>query len=115
MTEEKNINILKLLLLMAFADKVFMEEEKDLITKISSELKISNDTINKLIDEIEKIKNITEECRKIAKEIQNQKDRDKTIKLLVELMATDKIIHKKELFATQIIAEEWGQLVTEEE
>ena len=37
------------------------------------------------------------------------------IKLLSELMAADKIIHKKEIFAIQIIAEEWGQLVTEDE
>ena len=64
---------------------------------------------------IEKTENITEQCRETAKKIQNQEDRDKTIKLLSELMATDKIIHKKELFAIQIIAEEWGQLVTEDE
>ena len=30
-------------------------------------------------------------------------------------MATDKIIHKKELFATQIIAEEWGKFLPKEE
>ena len=115
MTEEKNINILKLLLLMAFADKVFMEEEKDLITKISSELEVSKETMDKLVDEVEKTENVTEQCRTIARKIENQDERDKTIKLLVELMATDKIIHKKELFATQIIAEEWGKFLPKEE
>jgi len=110
-----NDEILKLLLLMAFADKVYMEEEKDLITKISTGLGISNEKMDKIIDEVEKTENITEQCRETAKKIQNQEDRDKTIKLLSELMAADKIIHKKELFAIQIIAEEWGQLVTEEE
>ena len=30
-------------------------------------------------------------------------------------MATDKIIHKKELFAIQIIAEEWGKFLPKEE
>ena len=107
--------ILKLLLLMAFADKVYMDEEKDLITKISTGLGISNEKMDKIIDEVEKTENITEQCRETAKKIQNREDRDKTIKLLSELMATDKIIHKKELFAIQIIAEEWGQLVTEDE
>ena len=100
---------------MAFADKVYMEEEKDLITKISTGLGISNEKMDKIIDEVEKTENITEQCRETAKKIQNQEDRDKTIKLLSELMAADKIIHKKELFAIQIIAEEWGQLVTEDE
>ena len=33
----------------------------------------------------------------------------------MELIAADKIIHKNELFAVQIIADEWGQLVTEDE
>ena len=100
---------------MAFADKVYMDEEKDLITKISNGLGISKEKMDKIIDEVEKTENITEQCRETAKKIQNREDRDKTIKLLSELMAADKIIHKKELFAIQIIAEEWGQLVTEEE
>ena len=107
--------ILKLLLLMAFADKIYMEEEKDLITKISTGLGISKEKMYKIVDEVEKTENITKQCRETAKKIESQEDRDKTIKLLSELMATDKIIHKKELFAIQIIAEEWGQLVTEEE
>ena len=106
--------ILKLLLLMAFADKVYMEEEKDLITKISNGLGISKEKMDKIVDEVEKTENITEQCREISKKIESQEDRDKTIKLLSELMAPDKIIHKKELFAIQIFAEEWGQLVTEE-
>ena len=107
--------ILKLLLLMAFADKVYMEEEKELIIKISTDLGISKEKKDKIIDEVEKTENITEQCRETAKKIESQVDRDKTIKLLSELMATDKIIHKKELFAIQIIAEEWGKFLPKEE
>ena len=44
---KNNENILKLLLLMAFADKVYMEEEKDLIIDISKELNISNIKLRK--------------------------------------------------------------------
>ena len=100
---------------MAFADKVYMDEEKELISKISSELEVSKETMDKLVDEVEKTENVTEQCRTIARKIENQDERDKTIKLLVELMATDKIIHKKELFAIQIIAEEWGKFLPKEE
>ena len=110
-----NDEILKLLLLMAFADKVYMEEEKDLITKISNGLGISKEKMDKIVDEVEKTENITEQCRITAQQIESQDDRNKTIKLLSELMATDKIIHKKELFAIQIIAEEWGKFLPKEE
>ena len=77
--------ILKLLLLMAFADKIYMEEEKDLITKISTGLGISKEKMYKIVDEVEKTENITEQCRETAKKIESQEDRDKTIKLLSEL------------------------------
>jgi len=115
MKNDTNELILKLLLLMAFADKVYMEEEKELIIKISTDLGISKEKTDKIVDEVEKTENITEQCRETAKKIESQEDRDKTIKLLSELMATDKIIHKKELFAIQIIAEEWGKFLPKEE
>ena len=37
----KNEQILKLLLLMAFADKKYMQEEKDFIKSISKKLEVS--------------------------------------------------------------------------
>tara|TARA_B100001057_G_scaffold81027_1_gene76276 strand:+ start:1013 stop:1351 length:339 start_codon:yes stop_codon:yes gene_type:complete len=104
----KNENILKLLLLMAFADKKYMEEEKELIFKISSQLNVPNEKVESLIDEIEKIKDYTKVCRETSKEIIDKSDREKTIQLLSEMIASDKIVHKKELFAYQIIAEEWN-------
>ena len=103
----KNEQILKLLLLMAFADKKYMEEEKDLVLKISSQLNIANEKVNTLIDEIEKTKDYTKICRETCKLITDQSDKEKTIQLLSEMIASDKIVHKKELFAYQIIAEEW--------
>ena len=115
MTNNTNEQILKLLLLMAFADNVYMAEEKELIIKISSQLEISKEKMDKIVDEVEKTENITEQCRETAKKIEDQEDRNKTIKLLSELMATDKIIHKKEIFAIQIIAEEWGMYLPREE
>ena len=99
---------------MAFADKVYMAEEKELIIKISSQLEISKEKMDKLVDEVEKTENITEQCRETAKKIEDKEDRNNTIKLLSELMATDKIIHKKEIFAIQIIAEEWGKFLPKE-
>ena len=52
----KNEQILKLLLLMAFADKKYMEEEKEMILKISAQLNIGNDKVDSLINEIDNIK-----------------------------------------------------------
>mgnify|MGYP001060606174 FL=1 len=104
----KNEQILKLLLLMAFADKKYMEEEKEIILKISTQLNIDNDKVDSLINEIENIKDYTKVCRETSNKITDQSDREKTIQLLSEMIASDKIVHKKELFAYQIIAEEWN-------
>jgi uncharacterized tellurite resistance protein B-like protein len=109
--QKNNESILKLLLLMAFADKVYMEEEKELIIKISKQLEISKEKMDLMVDEVEKTQNITEQCRETAKKISRKEDRDKTIKLLSELMGTDKIIHKREIFSIQIIAEEWNMFI----
>ena len=108
MKNDTNELILKLLLLMAFADKVYMEEEKELIIKISNELGISKEKTDEIINEVEKTEDITKQCRETANKIQDKQDREKTIKLLSEMIATDKIVHQKELFAFQIIAEEWN-------
>ncbi len=104
----KNEKILKLLLLMAFADKKYMEEEKELILKISLQLNIPNNKVDALIDDIENSSDYTKICRETSKQITESSDREKTIKLLSEMIAADKIVHQKELFAYQIIAEEWN-------
>ena len=100
--------ILKLLLLMAFADKKYMEEEKDLIIDISNQLKIPNEKVDNIIDQIENSNDYTKLCRDTSNLITDKSDREKTLELLSKMIATDKIVHQKELFAYQIIAEEWG-------
>lgn len=100
--------ILKLLLLMAFADKKYMEEEKDLIIDISKQLNISNEKVDNIIDQIENSNDYTKLCRDTSNLITEKSDREKTLELLSKMIATDKIVHQKELFAYQIIAEEWG-------
>ena len=100
--------ILKLLLLMAFADKKYMEEEKELINEISEQLNISNEKVDLIINEIDKSNDYTKLCRETSNLITDKSDREKTIKLLSEMIASDKIVHQKELFAYQIIAEEWN-------
>ena len=52
----KNKHVLKLLLLMAFADKKYMQEEKDFIKSIAKKLEVSDDNLNQLINEIEQTK-----------------------------------------------------------
>ena len=102
-----NEQILKLLLLMAFADKVYMEEEKEFIKSVSAQLEISQENLDNLIKEIEKTSDVTKICRETARGIKDKTDKDKTIKLLSEMMTADKMVHGKEIFALQVIAEEW--------
>ena len=102
-----NEKILKLLLLMAFADKIYMEEEKDFIKSVSKKLEVSDENLSQLINEIEQTKDLTKLCRETARSIEAKADRDKTIKLLSEMMTADKMVHGKEIFALQVIAEEW--------
>jgi len=102
-----NEKILKLLLLMAFSDKVYMEEEKEFIKSVSEKLNVTDEKLKLLINEIEKTSDITKLCRETAREIQNIEDKNKTIKLLSEMMTADKMVHGKEIFALQVIAEEW--------
>ena len=102
-----NEKILKLLLLMAFSDKVYMDEEKEFIKSVSEKLNVTDEKLKILINEIEKTSDITKLCRETAREIQNIEDKDKTIKLLSEMMTADKMVHGKEIFALQVIAEEW--------
>ncbi|QIZ20917.1 TerB family tellurite resistance protein [Candidatus Pelagibacter giovannonii] len=103
----KNKQILKLLLLMAFADKKYMQEEKDFIKSISKKLEVSDENLNQLINEIEQTNDLTKLCRETARGIEDKTDKDKTIKLLSEMMTADKMVHGKEIFALQVIAEEW--------
>ena len=49
-----NEKILKLLLLMAFSDKVYMEEEKEFIKSVSEKLNVTDEKLKLLINEIEK-------------------------------------------------------------
>jgi len=102
-----NEQILKLLLLMAFADKVYMEEEKEFIKSVSAQLNVSEKNLDSLIEEIEKTPDVTKLCRETARCIKSKSDKDKTIKLLSEMMTADKMVHGKEIFALQVIAEEW--------
>jgi len=107
MKNDTNELILKLLLLMAFADNVYMEEEKELITDISNELGLDSEKANEIFAKIQKIEDITKECRKTANKIKNKQDREKVLDLLSKMITADKIVHKAEIFALQLIAEEW--------
>jgi len=107
MTNNTNEQMLKLLLLMAFVDKVYMAEEKELINNVSKELGLSIEKANEIFAEIQKIKDITKECRVTANKIQNKQDREKVLDLLSKMITADKIVHKAEIFALQLIAEEW--------
>jgi uncharacterized tellurite resistance protein B-like protein len=108
---DENKLILKLLLLMAFADKIYREEEQKFIKSISQSLNIDETTLEETEKEIENLSDITKKCREIANKIKGKDDRNKTIELLSEMITKDKIVHNKEIFALQLIAEEWNMFI----
>ena len=113
--------------LAGLADLFVNDELKKYINKTSikniiSEENIASDYISRkkwnyfwMIDPIDgtkeflnKSNDYTRLCRETSNLITDKSDREKTIKLLSEMIASDKIVHQKELFAYQIIAEEWN-------
>ena len=110
----ENKLILRLLLLMAFADKIYRKEEEEFVKSVSKSLDVDEEELKKIENEIDRASDFTGACRETANKIQNKKDRDKTIELLSEMITKDKIVHQKELFAFQIIAEEWNMFVKQE-
>ena len=110
----ENKLILKLLILMAFADKIYRKEEEEFVKSISKSLDVDEEELKKIENEIDRVSDFTRACRETANRIQNKGGRDKTIELLSEMITKDKIVHQKELFAFQIIAEEWDMFVKQE-
>ena len=96
---------------MAFADKIYRKEEEEFVKSISKSLNVDETELKGIEEEIDKVSDFTGACREIANRIQNKGDRDKTIDLLSVMITKDKIVHQKELFAFQIIAEEWNMFV----
>ena len=96
---------------MAFADKIYRKEEEEFVKSISKSLDVDEEELKKIENEIDRVSDFTGACREIANRIQNKGDRDKTIDLLSVMITKDKIVHQKELFAFQIIAEEWDMFV----
>ena len=69
---------------------------------------VDKQELEKIKNEIEKLSDFTQACRETAIRIQNKRDRNKTVELLSKMITQDMIVHKAEIFALQIIAEEWN-------
>ena len=103
----KNELILKLLLLMAFADKKYMEEDKELIFDVSKQLNISNERVDLIINEIDNTNDYTKLCRETSSLITDKTDKE-NYKIIIQDDRIRQNRSPKELFAYQIIAEEWN-------
>ena len=111
--QKKNINssdsIVKLLLILAYADGNYSLNERKFIQNICKQLKVSTDQYNEYKKEVSKQKNnMVATCLIYIKKIKSKKLRNKTLTLLVELAAEDHILHEDEMMLLALIAEEWG-------
>ena len=104
----QNELVLKLILLMAFADAEFKNEEKDYINYLCKQLNISNDKYQKILIEVNgSLDFFVSSCRETARAIIEKNKREIAIQFLSEMIAKDKIVHKTEIFILHLIAEEW--------
>lgn len=104
--------ILKLILLMAFADAKFKEEEQEYIEQLCNELNVSDEEYKNILNQVESESDLfIKSCRQTAKLITKQEDRDLAIQFLSKMMAKDKIVHRTEIFVLQLIAEEWNMFI----
>ena len=105
----KNSAIIKLLLVLAHADRTFHDNEKNFIENILKDTDYSKDQYNKILDEvIASDKSYKEQCLELVNQIKNQDQRERALKLLAELTAADFVLHEDEMLLLQIIADEWG-------
>lgn len=101
--------IIKLLLVLAHADKTFHKNEKIFVENILKEKNYSRDHYNQILDEVIKSKKpYKEQCLELVTQINDKTKREKTLKLLAELTAADFVLHEDEMLLLQIIADEWG-------
>lgn len=101
--------IIKLLLVLAHADKTFHQNEKSFVENILKEKDYSKDQYDQVLDEvINSKKSYKEQCLELVTQIKDKNKRETTLKLLAELTAADFVLHEDEMLLLQIIADEWG-------
>ena len=108
--EYEEVNIIKLLILMAHADSDFHDNEKRIIKEKIKEFNLNPFFFDKYLNETKKLHNkpFKETCLELIKLIKKSNQRNKAIKLLSSLVAEDFIIHHEEMMFLQLIADEWG-------
>lgn len=101
--------ILKLLLLLAHADKSFHENEQEFLEKLIKDKNYPVKDYNQILDEVIKSKKtFKDQCLEVVHQITDREQRKTALKLLAELTAADYVLHEDEMLLLQIIADEWG-------
>ena len=102
-------SVIKLLLILAYADGNYSLNERKFIQNICKKIKFSQKQYNYFKKEILKQKkNMVSICKTHIAKIKTKSLRNKTLTLLVELAAEDHILHEDEMMLLALIAEEWG-------
>lgn len=102
-------SIIKLLLVLAHADKSFHSNEKAFLDNVIKEKNFPIDEYRKILGEvINSDQTYKSQCLEILSEITEQKDREYALRLFTQLVAEDYILHEDEMLLLQLIADEWG-------
>ena len=106
---KNNENIIRLLLILAYADGNYSLQERKFIKTICTKMKITNQEYRQIKSSLPKTKNnMVKECIDELRKIKSKILRNKVLTLLLELASADHILHEDEVMIFTLIADEWG-------
>ncbi|MDB2349882.1 TerB family tellurite resistance protein, partial [Alphaproteobacteria bacterium] len=110
----KNKNdVLRLMVLLSFADKEFHENEEEMIKKLSLKHDLPSEKIDLIFEDIKNSdENFVDMCLETLEKIQDEDTRKTTLTMLAQLSMADFILHEDEIITLELIADKWGMLVS---
>ena len=110
--KNSNESIINIMAVMASSDGEISQEETLLLENVCEKNGLDQRTVKKYLLHIQNYEDdFTKLCRESIKLIEDVNIRNKSIKLLMEMAATDLIIHEDELLLLELIASEWEMYV----
>ncbi len=105
----KDDNKIRILVLVAIADKEFHESEDKMIRKILKEHNIESKNYNSIKSEVlNSPETFDEICANSLKRIKNENEQQDLLKILFVLSMADFILHEDEIRFIELCAKEWG-------
>ena len=110
--KNSNESIINIMAVMASSDGEISQEEILLLENVCEKNGLDQRVVKKYLLHTQNFEDdFTKLCRESIKLINDVNIRNKSIKLLMEMVAADLIIHEDELLLLELIASEWEMYV----